>query len=103
MEDMKRVNVDGEEYVIVPICAMSGYLKSYTEGKTEEEILDLLDSVRDVLGRGLYDDAEECGALKRREFVRNGDTYIDCVVKVLVKARDWEEAVRRNPERNPHK
>ena len=102
MKDKKRVNVDGEEYVIVPICPMTGYLKSYTEGKTEEEILALLDSVRDVLGRGLYDYAEGVGALKRTE-VKNmrGDTFIDCEVKVLVKARIWEEVVRGDPERNP--
>lgn len=103
MEDMKRVNVDGEEYVIVPICAMSGYLKSYTEGKTEEEILALYERVRDVMGRSIYDQAERCGALKRTEYKNmRGDTFIDSAVQVLVKARAWEEAVRRDPEWDRH-
>jgi hypothetical protein len=103
MEDMKRVNVDGEEYVIVPICPMTGYPERYTKGRTEEEIADFRESIRDILGRSLYDYAERCGALKRTEtlFYENGDTIIECEVQVLVKARIWEEVVRGDPERNP--
>jgi hypothetical protein len=56
MEDMKRVNVDGEEYVIVPICPMTGYLKSYTEGKTEEEILAALTENNNRLAAGEVSD-----------------------------------------------
>lgn len=103
MEDMKRVNVDGEEYVIVPICPMTGYPERYTKGRTEEEIADFHESIRDFLGRSLYDQAWRCGALKRTEtlFYENGDTIIECEVQVLVKARVWEEVVRGDPERNP--
>ena len=103
MEDMKRVNADGEEYVIVPICPMLGYPERYTKGRTEEEIADFLESIRDRLGRSLYDYAERCGALKRTEtlFYENGDTIIECEVQVLVKARIWEEVARGDPERNP--
>ena len=103
MADMKRVNVDGKEYVIVPICPMTGYPERYTKGRTEEEIEDFRESICDFLGRSLYDYAERCGALKRTEtlFDENGDTIIECEVQVLVKAQDWEEAVRGDPERNP--
>lgn len=102
MEDMKRVNVDGEEYVIVPICPMTGYPERYTEGRTFEEIADLHESIKDVLGRSIYDQAERRGALNRTDMVdENGDTIIECEVQVLVKARIWEEVVRGDPERNP--
>lgn len=102
MEDMKRVNVDGEEYVIVPICPMTGYPERYTKGRTEEEIADFLESIRDILGRSIYDYAERCGALKRTDTVNGrGDVIIECEVQVLVKAQAWEEAVRGDPERNP--
>ena len=102
MEDMKRVNVDGEEYVIVPICPMTGYTRRYMEGKTDEEIMDLYARVRGVLGRSIYDQAERCGALKRTDTVNgSGDAIIECEVQVLVKARIWEEVVRGDPERNP--
>lgn len=102
MEDVKRVNVDGEEYVIVPICPMTGYPERYTKGRTEEEIADFLESIRDILGRNLYDYAERCGALKRTDTVyENGDTIIECEVLVFVKAQAWEEAVHEDQERNP--
>ena len=99
---MKRVNVDGEEYVIVPICPMTGYPERYTKGRTEEEIVDFLESIRDILGRSIYDYAERCGALKRTDTVyENGDTIIECELQVLVKAQAWEEAVHEDQERNP--
>lgn len=102
MEDMKRVNVDGEEYVIVPICPMTGYTRRYMEGKTDGEIMDLYARVRDVLGRSIYDQAERCGALKRTDTVNGrGDAIIECEVQVLVKAQAWEKAVRGDPEWNP--
>lgn len=102
MEDVKRVNVDGEEYVIVPICPMTGYPERYTKGRTEEEIADFLESIRDILGRSIYDYAERCGALKRTDTVyENGDTIIECELQVLVKAQAWEEAVHEDQERNP--
>lgn len=99
---MKRVNVDGEEYVIVPICPMTGYPERYTKGRTEEEIADFRESICDVLGRSIYDQAKRCGALKRTEtlFYENGDTIIECEVQVLVKSRIWEEAVRAGQERS---
>ena len=99
---MKHVNVDGEEYVIVPICPMTGYPERYNKGRTEEEIADLRESVKDLLGRSIYDQVERCGALNRTDMVdKNGDTLIECNVRVLVKAEVWAEAVRGDPERNP--
>ena len=99
---MKRVNVDGEEYVIVPICPMTGYPERYTKGRTEEEIADFLESIRDILGQSIYDYAERYGALKRTDTVyKNGDTIIECELQVLVKAQAWEEAVHEDQERNP--
>jgi hypothetical protein len=102
MEDMKRVNVDGEEYVIVPICPMTGYPERYTKGRTEEEIADFLESIRDILGRSIYYQAERCGALERTDTVNGrGYTIVECELQVLVKAQDWEEAVHEDQERNP--
>lgn len=102
MEDMKRVNVDGEEYVIVPICPMTAYERRHTMDMTDGQIAFLYARVRDVMGRSLYDQAERCGALKRTDTVNErGDTIIECEVQVLVKARIWEEVVRGDPERNP--
>ena len=99
---MKRVNVDGEEYVIVPICPMTGYPERYTKGRTFKEIVDFHESIRDVLGRSMYDQAERCGSLQRTDKVyENVGTIVECEVKVLVKARIWEEVVRGDPERNP--
>lgn len=102
MPGYDKVIRGGEEYVIVPICPMTGYPERYTKGRTEEEIADFLESIRDFLGRSLYDYAERCGALNRTDMVdENGDTIIECEVQVLVKARIWEEVVRGDPERNP--
>ena len=99
---MKRVNVDGEEYVIVPICPMTGYPERYTKGRTLKEIVDFHESIRDVLGRSMYDRAERCGALQRTDKAyENVGTIVECEVQVLVKARIWEEVVRGDPERNP--
>lgn len=102
MPGYDKVIRGGEEYVIVPICTMTGYPRRYTDGASERERAFLQDNVCNVLGRSIYDQAERCGALKRTDTVdEQGGTIIECEVQVLVKARTWEEVVRGDPERNP--
>lgn len=103
MEDMKRVNVDGEEYVIARVNPMIGYPVHYLENATLKEKSEFYKNLHEAMAQGLHEWMAMCGALEKTETVNeNGDTCVGVEALVLVKARVWEEAVRRDPEWNHH-
>jgi hypothetical protein len=102
MEDMKRVNVDGEEYVIARVNPMIGYPVHYLENATLKEKSEFYRNLHEAMAQGLHEWMAMCGALEKTETVNeNGDTFVGLEALVLVKARIWEEVVRGDPERNP--
>ena len=102
MKDMKRVNVDGEEYVIARVNPMIGYPAHYLENATLKEKSEFYKNLHETMAQSLHEWMAMCGALEKTETVNeNGDTFVGLEALVLVKARIWEEVVRGDPERNP--
>ena len=101
MEDAKRVNVDGEEYVAVRVNPMTGYPKHYLDNATLREKAEFYKRLEEVMAQGLHERMAMCGALEKTETVNeSGDTIVELEALVLVKARVWEEVASEDPERS---